>query len=103
LAGFAADHGKAEEIEGFRFTEAALCASGRRVAAELDQAGLLRIERRRELLKPGAHRIEEPTGIGLMLEAGHQVSRAAESHPRALAEPDVRLSPHPAPIVQPRP
>src|SRR5215469_15755016 len=34
---------------------------------------------------------------------GDQVSRAGESHPRALAEPDVRLSPHPAPIVQPRP
>ena len=33
----------------------------------------------------------------------HEVSRAGESHPRALAEPDVRLSPHPAPIVQPRP
>jgi len=31
------------------------------------------------------------------------VSRAGESHPRALAEPDVRLSPHPAPIVQPYP
>jgi hypothetical protein len=32
-----------------------------------------------------------------------EVSRAGESHPRALAEPDVRLSPHPAPIVRPRP
>jgi hypothetical protein len=31
------------------------------------------------------------------------VSRAGELHPRALAEPDVRLSPHPAPIAQPRP
>src|SRR5215813_9810938 len=31
------------------------------------------------------------------------VSRAAGSHRRALAEPDVRLSPHPAPIVRPRP
>src|SRR5215471_12348383 len=33
----------------------------------------------------------------------NEVSRAGESHPRALAEPDVRLSPHPAPIVQSRP
>jgi hypothetical protein len=33
----------------------------------------------------------------------HEVSRAAESHHRALAEPDVKLSPHPAPIAQPRP
>ena len=33
----------------------------------------------------------------------HEVSRAVEFHRRALAEPDVRLAPHPAPIVQPRP
>src|SRR5260370_11205320 len=32
-----------------------------------------------------------------------KVSRAAESHHRALAEPDVKLSPHPAPFAQPRP
>src|SRR5262249_7018057 len=32
-----------------------------------------------------------------------EVSRAGESPPRALAESDVSLSPHPAPIVQPRP
>ena len=31
------------------------------------------------------------------------VSSAGEFHPRALAETDVRLSPHPAPIVRPRP
>jgi hypothetical protein len=31
------------------------------------------------------------------------VSRAVEFHRRALAEPDVRLAPHPAPIVRPRP
>jgi hypothetical protein len=31
------------------------------------------------------------------------VSRAAEFHHRALAEPDGRLPPHPAPIVRPRP
>jgi hypothetical protein len=36
-------------------------------------------------------------------QARLEVSRAAESHRRALAEPDVRLSPHPAPIVRPRP
>jgi hypothetical protein len=39
-------------------------------------------------------------------EAGRkhrEVSRAVEFHRRALAEPDVRLAPHPAPIVRPRP
>jgi len=31
------------------------------------------------------------------------VSRATESHRRALAEPDMKLALHPAPIVRPRP
>jgi hypothetical protein len=39
----------------------------------------------------------------LVLETDDRVSRAEEFHHRALAEPDVRLSPHPAPIVRPRP
>jgi hypothetical protein len=73
LAGFAADQGKAEEIEGLRLAETTLSASGRRMAAKLDQAGLVRMQRQRELLKPHAHRSEEPTGIGLVLEAGHHV------------------------------
>ena len=41
------------------------------------------------------------TAPGLVLKC--KVSRAAEFHRRALAEPDVRLAPHPAPIVRPRP
>jgi hypothetical protein len=43
------------------------------VAAELDQAGLVRMQRQRKLLKPRPHRLEEPTGVGLVLEAGHHV------------------------------
>ncbi len=31
-----------------------------------------------------------------------QVSGAGESHSRALAEPDVNLSIHPAPVIEPR-
>jgi hypothetical protein len=30
------------------------------------------------------------------------VSSPGEFHPQALSEPDLRLSPHPAPIIQPR-
>ena len=36
-----------------------------------------------------------------MLEAHHEVSRAGESHPCALAELDVNLSVHPAPVREP--
>src|ERR687891_1985893 len=36
----AADEGEAQEVEGLRLAETALGASGRRMAAELEQAGL---------------------------------------------------------------
>ena len=37
------------------------------------------------------------------LDDNDEVSSAGGSHPRALAEPDMTLSRHPAPIVRPRP
>jgi hypothetical protein len=43
LEGLAADEGESQEVEGFRFTEPAPFASDRRMAAELDQAGLVRV------------------------------------------------------------
>src|SRR5215471_9910776 len=103
LPGLAADEREAKETEGLRFAEPALRACDRCKAAKLDQAGLLRMQRQRELPQPCTHRVPEAPGLGFLLKADNKVSRAGESHPRALAEPDVRLSPHPAPIVQPRP
>jgi len=35
------------------------------------------------------------------LRAIERVSSPGEFHPEALAEPDVRLAPHTAPIIQP--
>ncbi|MCX6055789.1 MAG: hypothetical protein NTZ74_12930, partial [Chloroflexi bacterium] len=32
----------------------------------------------------------------------HKVSGPRESHPRALSEPDMNLSAHPAPVIQPQ-
>jgi hypothetical protein len=46
--------------------------------------------------------IETPESEPVWLKEG-EVSGAGESHPRALAEPDVTLSRHTAPIVRPRP
>jgi len=66
--GVAADEGEAEEVEGFRFPEPASLARGRRAAAELNQAGLVRVELERERRQPLAHRLEEAAGVGLMLE-----------------------------------
>jgi hypothetical protein len=36
-------------------------------------------------------------------DPNNQASGAEQLHPRALSEPDVILSHHPAPIVRPRP
>jgi integrase len=53
--GFAADQHEAQELEGLRFAEPTLLAILRRMAAELDQAGLVRVQRQRELPQPFAH------------------------------------------------
>jgi len=42
-------------------------------------------------------REEQKAGVGRNV----RVSSPRESHPRALAEPDVNLSAHPAPITEP--
>src|SRR5215475_12139820 len=89
------------EVEGLRFSEPASGSSFRREAAELDQAGLVRIERQRELLEPLAHIVPEAPGVRLVLEADDKSSRPGESHPQALTEPDVSVAAHPALIVQP--
>ena len=72
-ARFTADEGEAQKREGVRSTDTAFLAIDRRVAAELNHAGLDRVERQRECREPLAHRIEETTCVVLMLEAGHQI------------------------------
>src|SRR5271163_2207241 len=71
----AADEGHAKEIEGLRFAEPALLAFGCRVATELNQAGLFRMQRQREPLQPVAHRIPEAAGISLVLKTEHDIVR----------------------------
>jgi hypothetical protein len=48
-AGFPADEGEAEKAEGLRFSEPALRALRRRVAAKRDQTGFLRMQPQRKL------------------------------------------------------
>src|ERR1700693_483902 len=81
---FAADEGEAQESEGLRSADAAFLAVGCRVAAELNQAGLVRMERQRECLEPLTHRIEETSCVVLMLEAGHQIISVAHDDHVAL-------------------
>ena len=44
-----------------------------------------------------------PQIVCLTVDLHEQASGAGDLHPRALSEPDVILSHHPAPIVQPHP
>jgi hypothetical protein len=70
---FATNEGEAQEGEGFRLAQPARLASGRRMAAKFDQAGLLRMQRQLKRLQSCTHLVEEPTGVGLVLEADHDV------------------------------
>src|SRR5437868_2218794 len=65
----AADEDEAQEGEGLRLAEPTLRAPGRRSAAELDQAGLLRMKRQRELLQSCTRRFQETPRVRLVLEA----------------------------------
>jgi hypothetical protein len=56
-----------------------------------------------ELLQASFPFTKDPLRVGSMFESYHGVSGGGESHPSALAEPDVSLATHPAPIVQPCP
>src|SRR5882757_1994901 len=50
--GARADMREAQEVERLRFAKATPCAVGRREAAELDQARLVRVQRQRERRQP---------------------------------------------------
>jgi hypothetical protein len=71
--GFAANELEAQEGEGFRFAETAPFTICRRMAAKLEQAGLLRMQRQCELLQPVAHRIPEASGVTLVLKTNDDI------------------------------
>src|ERR1700730_1682515 len=71
------------------------------MATKLDQAGLVRVERQRQLLKPHTHCIEEATGVVLMLEAGHQIIGIAhDNHVAGSLVPSPALGPQVEDVVQ---
>src|SRR5271166_6676443 len=99
--GLAADEGEAQERERLRFAEPAPRSIRRRKAAELDQAGLVRMERQRKLIQPLTHRLQEASGVGLPLEARDQIVGIAHDYhvARGLAPPPA-LGPEIEDIVQ---
>src|SRR5271157_1683586 len=93
--------GETKEVEGFRFAEPALLAPGRRMAAKLDQAGLVRMKLQSELLEPRSHRIEETAGVVLMLEAQHHiVGIAHDDHVAGGFAPSPAFGPEIEDVVQ---
>jgi hypothetical protein len=53
--------------------ESAQPAFHRRIAAKLQQAGLLRMKHKRELLKPQAHRFPEAPRVGFVFETRNNI------------------------------
>ena len=70
---------------------------------KVDQPGLFRMKRQTVLRQSLWQHLDDTPRILLSLEDDDKVSGGGESHPSALAEPDVSLATHPAPIVQPCP
>ena len=70
---------------------------------EVDASRLLRMQLQTQ---PREHLLDALLGLlarRLRVAHDHESSSGGELHPSALREPDVKLSPHPAPIAQPRP
>src|SRR3954454_25254947 len=57
--------------------------------------------RARLLLSPSIRRLFALSLRRRRLDPPHESSSGGDLHPSALSEPDVRLSPHPAPTLQP--
>src|SRR3954471_7777591 len=96
---------EAQEVEGLRASLPGSCSSLGGEPPELDQPGLALVERQAELRQPVLERHEKLPRLCLVLAADHESSSGGDLHldlhPSALSEPDVRLSPHPAPTLQP--
>src|SRR5450755_296300 len=63
--------------------------------------GLAGMQPQPDLLHPVPEGSQHLAGLPLSDAVHHRVSGRGESHPPALAEPDLNLSTHPAPIAQP--
>ncbi len=72
-ASFPADEGEAQEVEGFRFAEPAPLTTLCRKTSELDQPGLLGMQRQRKPSQPLTHLFQKEPGIDMVLEADDKV------------------------------
>jgi len=66
-------HTEAQEVEGLRLAKAAPLAVRRRMAAELDQARLVRMQTERKAFQPLPQGRKKSLAVGLVLEAGDEI------------------------------
>jgi hypothetical protein len=81
-----ADMLEAEEIKGLRLAQTEPLSVGRRMASELEEPRLLRVQFQLELLHSFLQFFPELFGIVLELESNHESSRPGELHPQALTD-----------------
>ena len=92
---------KPKERERLRFAKPALSAPVRRVAAELDQSGFVRMERQRKLTQPLTHRLQEAPGVVLVLETDDDVVGVAhDDHVARGLTPSPAFGPEIEAVVQ---
>ena len=92
-----------QKVESLRFIASfeALAVSGRK-ATKSDKTCLLRVKFQGVFPKSLLEFPEEFSCIITVLKSHYTVSRPAELPRQSLAEPDMNLSAHPAPIIQPK-
>ena len=90
-----------QEIERLGLTQTPRRPVPGGVPPELDQPGLVRVQRQPEIRQSLAKVGQQSLRVVFMLETHDEESRRGESHPPPLAEPCGSLSAYTAPIVQP--
>jgi hypothetical protein len=101
LPGLSADVSEAKEVERLRFAKPLPLSRLNRIAAKLDQSGLVRVELQRKLLQPVSHHAQEALAVSLMLKAHHNIiSIADDDHVASGLTPSPAFGPEIEHIVQ---
>ena len=93
---------EAQHIESLRAPMTAPRTAPDARLPEFDEPGLLWMQSQAIPAEAFRQHLHHPARVLLAREDEHESSSGGESHPSALTEPDVKLSPHPAPTLQPR-
>src|SRR5258707_7936338 len=97
VPGAPTDVGEAQEVEGLRLAEAAPLAVCRRMATELDQTRLVRMQTEHIAFQSLSQGRKKPHGVGLVLETGDEVVGVAHHDDVSLG---MAVSPPPPPTIQ---